>query len=54
VSVRRAIQRSLLQALARTNTQLIRLISHARLNAEPGQAEALEKALHGQIVLGDS
>jgi CRP-like cAMP-binding protein len=54
VSLRRAIQRSLLQALARTNTQLIRLISHARLNAEPGRAEALEKALHGQIVLGDS
>ena len=54
VSLRRAIHRSLLQALARTNTQLIRLISHARLNAERGQAEALEKALHGQIVFGDS
>jgi CRP-like cAMP-binding protein len=53
VSLRRAIHRSLLQALARTNTQLIRLISHARLNAERGQAEALEKALHGQIVFGD-
>jgi CRP-like cAMP-binding protein len=54
VRLRRAIHRSLLQALARTNTQLIRLISHARLNAERGQAEALEKALHGQIVFGDS
>jgi len=54
VSLRRAIHRSLLQALARTNTQLIRLISHARLNAERGEAEALEKALHGQIVFGDS
>ncbi len=54
VSLRRAIHRGLLQALARTNTQLIRLISHARLNAERGQAEALEKALHGQIVFGDS
>ncbi|HEY1287589.1 MAG TPA: cyclic nucleotide-binding domain-containing protein [Burkholderiales bacterium] len=54
VSLRRAIHRSLLQALARTNAQLIRLISHARLNAERGEAEALEKALHGQIVFGDS
>ena len=54
VSLRRAIHRSLLQALARTNTQLIRLISHARLNAERGEAEALEKVLHGQIVFGDS
>ena len=54
VSLRRAIHRSLLQALARTNTQLIRLISHARLNAERGEAEALERALHGQIVFGDS
>jgi CRP-like cAMP-binding protein len=54
VSLRRALHRSLLQALARTNTQLIRLISHARLNAERGEAEALEKALHGQIVFGDS
>jgi len=53
VSLRRAIHRSLLQALARTNSQLIRLISHARLNAKRGQAEALEKALHGQIVFGD-
>jgi CRP-like cAMP-binding protein len=53
-SLRRAIHRSLLQALARTNTQLIRLISHARLNAERGEAEALEKALHGQIVFGES
>jgi CRP-like cAMP-binding protein len=54
ISLQRAIHRSLLQALARTNAQLIRLISHARLNAARGEAEDLEKALHGQIVLGES
>jgi CRP-like cAMP-binding protein len=51
VRLQRAIHRSLLQALARTNTQLIRLISHARLNAARNAAEDLEQALHGQIVL---
>jgi CRP-like cAMP-binding protein len=50
VSLQRAIHKSLLRALARTNTQLTRLISHARLTAAPGEAVALEKALHGQIV----
>jgi CRP-like cAMP-binding protein len=54
LSLQRAIQRSLVQALARTNAQLIRLISHARLNAARGEAEDLEKALHGQIVLSDN
>jgi len=54
VSLQRAIHRSLLQALARTNAQLIRLISHARLNAARELAEDLEKALHGQIVLSDN
>jgi hypothetical protein len=39
------------QALARTNAQIIRLIGHARLNAARGEAEDLEKALHGQIVM---
>ena len=51
LSLQRAIHRSLLQALSRTNSQLIRLISHARLNAAQGEAEDLEKALHGQIIL---
>jgi CRP-like cAMP-binding protein len=50
MSLQRAIHRSLLHALARTNTQLARLISHARLNASRGEAAELEKALHGQIV----
>jgi CRP-like cAMP-binding protein len=54
ISLQRAIHRSLLQALVRTNTQLIRLISHARLKAARGEAEDLEKALHGQIVLSDN
>jgi CRP-like cAMP-binding protein len=50
MSLQRAIHRSLLQALARTDTQLARLISHARLNASRSEAAELEKALHGQIV----
>jgi CRP-like cAMP-binding protein len=50
VSLLHAIQRSLLQALARSNTQLTRLISHAWLTASPASAAELEKALHGQIV----
>ena len=44
----------MLQELARTNTQFIRLISHARLNAARGEAEALERALHGQIVVSEN
>jgi CRP-like cAMP-binding protein len=50
VSLQHAIHRSLLHALARTNTQLTRFISHARLTAERSEARALEKALHSQIV----
>ena len=50
LSLHRAIHRSLLHALARTNAQLARLISHARLRADGAQAAQLEKALHGQIV----
>ncbi len=52
VSVRfqQALHKSLLRALARTNTQLTRLISHARLTAARAQALELEKVLHGQIV----
>jgi CRP-like cAMP-binding protein len=51
VSLQQAIHRSLLRALARTNTQLTRLISHARLTAASGEAAELEKALHGQILI---
>jgi CRP-like cAMP-binding protein len=54
VSLQRAIHRSLLQALARTNTQLARLISHARLASARSDAEELEKALHGQIVVSNN
>jgi CRP-like cAMP-binding protein len=50
VSLHHAIHGSLLHALARTNAQLARLISHARLTADGGEAAQLEKALHGQIV----
>jgi CRP-like cAMP-binding protein len=44
-----AIHLSLLRSLARTNTQLTRLISHARLAAAEGEARKLEAALHGQL-----
>jgi CRP-like cAMP-binding protein len=49
VRLQHAIHRSLLRSLARSNTQLTRLISHARLAAAPAQAQALETALHGQL-----
>jgi len=49
VSLHHAIHRSLMRSIARTNTQLSRLISHARLSAARGAAEELEAALHGQI-----
>jgi CRP-like cAMP-binding protein len=49
VSLQHAIHKSLLRSLARTNTQLTRLISHAHLTAGK-DAKDLEKALHGQIV----
>jgi CRP-like cAMP-binding protein len=54
VSLQHAIHRSLLHALARTNTQLARLISHARLTEERGEAAELEIALHGQIILSNN
>lgn len=50
VSLQHAIHKSLLRSLARTNTQLTRLISHAHLTAASKDAADLEKALHGQIV----
>jgi CRP-like cAMP-binding protein len=50
VSLQHAIHKSLLRSLARTNTQLTRLISHAHITAAAKDAADLEKALHGQIV----
>ncbi len=47
VSLHHAIHRSLMRSLGRTNTQLTRLISHARLGT--GDADELEAALHGQM-----
>jgi len=49
VSLHHAIHRSLMRSIGRTNTQLTRLISHARLTAAANQAAQLEAALHGQI-----
>lgn len=49
VSLHHAIHRSLIRSIARTNTQLTRLISHARLNEAGNKAAELEAALHGQI-----
>jgi CRP-like cAMP-binding protein len=53
VSLQHAIHKSLLRSLARTNTQLTRLISHAHLTAGKDAAD-LERALHGQIVQSSS
>lgn len=49
VSLHHAIHRSLMRSIGRTNTQLTRLISHARLTAAAHQADELEAALHGQL-----
>jgi len=49
VRLQHAIHRSLLRSLARSNTQLTRLISHARTAAASQQAAELEAALHGQL-----
>ncbi|HEY5019691.1 MAG TPA: cyclic nucleotide-binding domain-containing protein, partial [Steroidobacteraceae bacterium] len=49
VNLHHAIHRSLMRSIARTNTQLTRLISHARLTAAESRAAELEAALHGQI-----
>lgn len=48
VSLQHAIHKSLLRALARTNNQLTRLISHARLAAAASRADELELALRAQ------
>jgi CRP-like cAMP-binding protein len=49
VSLHHAIHRSLLRSIARTNTQLTRLIAHARLGAATARAADLEAALHAQL-----
>jgi CRP-like cAMP-binding protein len=49
VGLQHAIQKSLLKALARTNTLLTRLIAHDRLAAAHGKAEELETALAAQL-----
>jgi CRP-like cAMP-binding protein len=54
VSLHHAIHRSLMRSIARTNTQLTRLISHARLHAAGAKAAELEAALHGQIWRADA
>jgi CRP-like cAMP-binding protein len=48
VSLQHAIHKSLLRALARTNNQLTRLISHARLAAARSRADELELAQRSQ------
>jgi len=49
VKLIQAIQRSLLGSMARTNTRLTRLISHAQLAAGAAARAELEAALHGQL-----
>jgi len=49
VSLHHAIHRTLMRSIARTNTQLTRLISHAKLSAASDKAVELEAALHGQM-----
>jgi CRP-like cAMP-binding protein len=54
VSLQHAIHRSLMRSIARTNTQLTRLISHVRLYAAGNKASELEAALHGQLWRADT
>ena len=49
VSLHHAIHRSLMRSIGRTNTQLTRLISHARISEGGNKTAELEAALHGQI-----
>ena len=49
VSLHHVIHRSLMRSIGRTNTQLTRLISHARLTVTEKNASELEAVLHGQI-----
>ena len=50
VKLQHAIHRSLLRSLARTNNQLSRLISAARLRGADAEGRALEKARGSQVV----
>ncbi|MFY9315830.1 MAG: cyclic nucleotide-binding domain-containing protein [Burkholderiales bacterium] len=54
VSLHHAIHRSLLRSISRTNTQLTRLIAHARLGAATARAVELEAALHAQLWRADA
>ena len=54
VSLQRAIHRSLLVSIARTNTQLTRLITHARLRHAEDEVRTLEGLLRGQVVNPDT
>jgi CRP-like cAMP-binding protein len=49
VSLQHAIHLGMLRALGRTNTQLTRLIAHARLREASREVLELEKVLHAQI-----
>lgn len=49
VSLHHAIHRSLMRSIGRTNTQLTRLISHARLTDSTRKARELEAALAAQV-----
>ena len=49
VSLHHAIHRSLMRSISCTNTQLTRLISHARLTAAVTRATQLESVLHAQM-----
>ncbi len=53
VRLQHAIRRSLLKAIAHTNTQLARLITAARLRGARVESEALEAARSAQIVAAD-
>jgi len=54
VRLQHAIHRSLLRSLARTNTQLTRLISEAGLRGAHAKSRELETVLRSQIVTGTS
>jgi CRP/FNR family cyclic AMP-dependent transcriptional regulator len=54
VALHRAIHRSLMVSIGRTNTQLTRLITHARLREREDEARALETLLRGQVVSPDT
>ncbi|HLS86965.1 MAG TPA: cyclic nucleotide-binding domain-containing protein [Burkholderiales bacterium] len=54
VRLQRAIHRSLLRSLARTNTQLARLISAARLSGAQREGDVLTAAYSSQIVAAEA